>query len=157
MRTQSLKVYRTHDMWDVREIIQDPRISKHLSDEGSVGEAAIDSPVLYWLMVEYKEEPSGVFLFHPHNAITYEVHTAILPPLWGELAKQAAFMARQWIFTQTPCRKLITHVPEYNKLALRFAKQGGLKLEGVNRKSYLFNGELMDQYLLGITKEEACQ
>lgn len=58
------------------------------------------------------------------------------------------------MFDNTSCEKMITNVPEYNKLAYRFAKSIGGVDEGTNRKSFKKEGILMDQYVLGITKEE---
>jgi RimJ/RimL family protein N-acetyltransferase len=112
---------------------------------------------IIWLEV-VGDEGLGMYLIHPHNCVTYEIHTCLLPTAWGDKAKQAAKLVLNWIFQNTPCMKVITHVPETNALALRYAKRAGMVVEGNNRKSFLKNGQLLDQIQLGITKEEhICQ
>lgn len=117
----------------------------------------MDAEGLVWLLVG-DGEPAGVFLLHSHNLACWEVHTCLLPRVWGAKARQATQLCRAWMFENTPCQKLITNVPADNLLALRFAKRCGMTPEGVNHKSYLKNGELLDQHVLGLTKQEwQCQ
>ena len=67
-------------------------------------------------------------------------------------------MLLSWAFLEANCRKMVTSVPAYNRAALRFAKAGGMTQEGINRASYLHAGQMVDQIMLGITKEEwLCQ
>jgi RimJ/RimL family protein N-acetyltransferase len=142
----------------VREILSHPSIWPHVHDDGATEPNPLDVPGLFWLLVEDEEGVAGVFLLHAHNLACYEVHTCLLPRTWGEQARQATHLCRAWMFENTPCQKLITNVPADNLLALRFAKRCGMTPEGVNRKSYLKNGELLDQHVLGLTKEEwKCQ
>lgn len=150
-----MKIERTRDMGLVRAILSHPAIWPHIHDDGVEEPGPVDADGLYWLLID---GGAGVFLLHQHNTVTYEVHTCLLPEMWGDKAKEATYLCRRWMFEHTPCRKLITNVPAYNLLALRFAKRCGMTTEGVNRKSYLKNGELMDQHVLGLTKEEwQCQ
>ena len=153
-----MRIDRTHDMATVKAILSHPAIWPHIHDDMAGECRPLDVGGLYWLLVEDDEGPAGVFLVHAHNGVCYEVHTCMLPRTWGAQARQATHLCRAWMFQNTPCRKLITNVPAYNLLALRFAKRCGMTLEGINRKSYLKNGELMDQHVLGLTKEEwQCQ
>lgn len=148
---------RTHDMGLVRAVLAHPAIWPHIHDDGVKEPAPVDHASLYWMLVT-NPDVAGVFLLHPHNTATYEVHTCLLPVIWGAQAKEAAQLCRAWMFTHTPCQKLITHVPAYNAVALRFARQCGFTVEGLNRKSFLRNGVLLDQHVLGLTKEEwQCQ
>lgn len=142
----------------VRSILSHPAIWPHIHDDLSNECNPLDAEGLFWLLIEDEEGPAGVFLLHAHNGVCYEVHTCLLPRTWGAKAREATQLCRSWMFENTPCQKLITNVPEYNLLALRFAKRCGMTPEGVNRKSYLKNGVLMDQTVLGLTKEEwTCQ
>lgn len=150
-------VERTHDMRLVSEIMHHPAIWPHIHDDGVKEYQPVDLDELYWLKV-VDDETIGAFLVHPNNSVCYEVHTCILPDAWGNKAKKASQLLLKWVFENTVCMKLVTHVPAYNKLAKRFAKNAGMKEEGINRQSFLRNGELLDQYLLGITKQEwLCQ
>jgi len=94
----------------------------------------------------------GMWLLHRHNAITYEIHTCVLPSRF-RAADEAAKAVVAWIFENTPCRKIITHVPSFNRAALKFALRAGLQLEGCVTESFLKDGKIYDQHLLGITKK----
>lgn len=152
-----LIVERSHDMATVRAILSHPAVWPHIHDDGATEPDPLDHEGLIWLMVS-NPEPTGCFLFHAHNSVTFEVHTCLTPALWGPKAREAARLAREWIFTNTSAQKLITHVPAYNAVALRFALHNGFVREGLNRASFLRGGELLDQHLLGLTKKEwQCQ
>jgi RimJ/RimL family protein N-acetyltransferase len=136
-----------------------PKVWPHISDDGSppvdkfwppVGE-----PIVYLAAFE-GTELGGVWIYHPHNLATYEVHTCCLPEWWGPRALEAARRTLIWITEHTPCRKVITHVPVTNRAAYRFACKVGMIDEGLNRASFLKNGVLIDQHLLGITEDEIC-
>lgn len=148
-----LRVERTRDMEVVRNILAHPAVWPHIHDDGATEPEPIDHEGFIWLLVT-AGGPAGCFLFHAHNAVTFEVHTCLTPQMWGPKAREAARLAQIWIFTNTPAQKLVTHVPSYNAVALRFALRCGFTQEGVNRASFLRGGELLDQHLLGLTKKE---
>lgn len=153
-----MKIERTYDMALVRQIVMHPAIWPHVHED-NVGDdwqpVAMDEFI--WMLIS-DPDPIGVFLVHQRNAECYEMHTCLLPESWGAKAAAAAQMLLRWAFTDLQCRKMITAVPEYNRAALRFAKAGGMQQEGINRASYLHAGQMIDQIMLGITKEEwLCQ
>lgn len=152
-----MRLERTHDMTLVRRIVRDPAIWPHIHDDGAADWEPVDHDAMHWMLVS-DPEPVGVFLVHAQNSTTCEMHTCLLPCIWGVKAGAAAQMLAAWVFRETNWRKLNTRVPAYNRLALRFARAGGMTQEGVDRASFLRNGELIDQIMLGITKEEwLCQ
>lgn len=156
----TVQIVRTFNAELIRLIVTHPAIWDAVSDDG-VQKEQYNAPVadsVYWLLVLDGEEILGAYFLHPHNHVTYEIHTCLLPNSWGEKAKKAAQLVLSWVFSNTICLKVITHVPENNVLALRYAKRAGLQEEGINRASFLKNGKLLNQTLLGITKEEfTCQ
>lgn len=144
-------------MKKVAAILSHPAVFRHVGDDSVMACEPVDHEAFHWMLVT-EGEPIGVFLVHAHNSVCYEMHTSILPQAWGSKASKAAKMLLDWAFNGTPCRKMITAVPKYNRAALRFAKAGGMIPEGVNRKSFLHEGELIDQIMLGITRQEwLCQ
>lgn len=148
---------RTRDMDKVAAILSHPAIFPHVGDDTVISCDPVDHDAFHWMLVD-DGEPAGVFLVHAHNSVCYEMHTSILPRAWGEKAAKAAQMLLAWAFCETECQKMITAVPAYNRAALRFAKAGGMVQEGINRSSYLHDGALVDQIMLGITKKEwLCQ
>lgn len=142
----------------VASIIAHPAIWPHIHDDNSTECTPADHDGFYWMLVT-GDCQLGVFLVHALNSVCYQMHTCLLPCAWGAPAKAAAQMLLKWAFEETPCEKMTTLVPAYNRAALRFAKAGGMQHEGVNRASFLRNGELIDQIMLGITKQEwkTCQ
>lgn len=152
-----MKVRPVEDAALIRRCLTHPKIWPHISDDGSPPaerfEPHIGPPLLYLAAFE-GTELGGVWLYHPHNHVTFEVHTCCLPAWWGPRALTAARLSLRWMIDYTPCRKVITHVPKGNRLAYRFALRVGMTDEGLNRRSFLRHGVLHDQHVLGITEEE---
>lgn len=154
-----ITVYRTFDYELVKRIVTHPKIYPHVSDDSSPKPEdwkPIESDAVWYVLVE-NSSPAGVFTLVPQNAVCYEVHTCLLPRIWGPVALDAAGMMLEFMFSKSPCRRVVTNVPDYNRVALRFATNSGLKVFGLNPKSYLKNGTLFDQIMLGISKEEVCR
>lgn len=145
------------DLEFIREVMAHPKIWPHISDDHS-GKREDFVPSLHgsfrYLTPEHKGDRVGVFFYHPHSVILWEVHTCILPQFWGDPATQAARAGLRWMIDHAGAKKIITHVPRINQKARMFALRVGMKDEGVNRQSFLKNGQLVDQYILGITQEE---
>jgi len=100
-------------------------------------------------------ETLGLFAFVPHNRVCWEMHTCLLPVAWGR-SEQAMKGVIRWIFDHTECRRIIGCAPVSNGLVLRLAVRAGLTKYGVNEKSFLKGGVLLDQVCLGISKEDLC-
>ena len=154
----SLKIERTRDMELVRSILAHPRIWPHIHEDGTDEPIAIDHDAMFWMLVS-DDAPAGVFLAHARSMNCWEMHTCLLPRIWGAGANEAARLFRDFMFGELGCKKLVTNIPDGNRAALRFAVSNGMVVEGNNRASYLKNGRLLDQTMLGITYEEwkSCQ
>lgn len=152
-----MNLSRTHDMAVVASIMGHPSIWPHVHDDGMAKCEPVDHEGFHWMLVD-DGEPAGAFLIHATNSVCYKMHTMLLPRIWGPQAAIAAKKLLEWAFTETACEKMITDVPAYNRAALRFAMAGGMSQEGINRASFMRNGELIDQVMFGITKKEwLCQ
>lgn len=146
----------------IRQIITHERIWGYLSDDGSPPredfEPLESNFVWYVIACDVDDagggEILGLWMFFPHNTVCWEVHTCLLPIAWGERGQAAAKMLPDWIWRNTPCRRIVTNVPTYNRLALHFAFKAGMKMYGVNPDSYLKDGILRDQMCLGISKPD---
>jgi len=98
----------------------------------------------------------GLFMFEVRNYVTCEIHTLLLPHARGK-SVDITKGALHWVFYNTPCLKIITHVPAFNVLAKRLSEKCGLLLIGNNTSSFLKDGTLYDQFIYGISKEDLCQ
>lgn len=155
-----MKLERTHDMDLVGAIMRHPAIWPHVHDDGVTDWAPIDHEAIHWMLVVLDNgEPGGLFMVHALNSFCYEMHTALLPRMWGAESAKAGQMLAAWVFTETQCRKLVTNVPAYNRAARRFAVAAGGRQEGVNRSSFMRHGVMVDQIFYGITIQEwtSCQ
>lgn len=150
-----MKVERTHNMALVAAIMGHPAIWPHIHEDGTLAPEPVDHEGFHWMLVtDDDNQPAGVFLVHARSAACFEMHTCLMPRIWGRKAAAAAQLLLAWAFTETVCQKMVTNVPGYNRVALRFAEAGGMQREGINRASFLRDGELIDQVMLGITKQE---
>lgn len=149
-------IERTFDIDFIKRCVTHPKIWEYSSEDGSMKKEDYVPPlgdVIYWLAPVEDDHLFGVFLTYPHNTVCYEVHTCLLPVIWGR-SVECTLAGIGWMFNNTPCCRIITNVPKYNRLALRLAERSGLVQFGINPKSYLKNGLLHDQFMLGISKEE---
>jgi RimJ/RimL family protein N-acetyltransferase len=149
---------RTTDVEFITSCMTHMRIWPHVSDDFSPHrndfEPVMDDKLYYLAPEDEAGDPVGVFFLHPHSTILFEIHTCVLPAYWGPVAVRSARAAMRWMVENTYCRKIITHVPYDNTLALRFAKRVGMIPEGTNRESFQKDGVLLDQHVLGITEGE---
>ena len=140
----------------VCSILGHPSIYPWVTDDSAPPLAFLDYTPFLALDAVYvlMPRPGCLTIFMPINGVTWEVHSAALPESRGDTMMEAAREALAWMFENTPCRKVVTCVPSFNSLALRLAKQIGMVPEGVNRRSFLKDGVIYNQTLLGICKEE---
>lgn len=105
-----------------------------------------------YLLVKCGEDVLGLFFLAPVNGVSYQVHTCLLPNSYGEKAMAAAQKLIEWVFLNLNCKRLITEVPDFNKLAKKFAEKAGMQQYGYNPDSYQRDGRLQGVTLLGISK-----
>jgi hypothetical protein len=145
----------TIDQSRIKEIVTHPCNWPHLSDDFCSSPqdwiAPIDESFLYMLAI-LDGEIFGMWMFEIIRPILYKVHTALLPHARGPLAAIAAKEMAVWIWEHTECQRIITDVPENNPLARRFAEAAGMQQFGVNPKSYLNGGKLLDVIMLGLSR-----
>lgn len=114
---------------------------------------------IYYVRVDDGAGYLGLFVLAPQSAVCWEIHTRLLPCAWGDRALEAMRGIVAWAFAggAPGCRRITGAVPRENRLAIRFALRAGFQLFGVNEKSYLKNGRLTDQILLGVSPAEEKQ
>jgi hypothetical protein len=145
---------RTKDYEVVRRIMVHPRIYPHISDDFSPPAdqyRPVENEAIWYVLAWNGRSCLGIWMLVPQNGICWEVHTALLPSAWGDTGLRAARLLPEWIWRNTPCRRIITNVPSTNRLALHFAVNAGMTIYGINAGSYLKDGKLCDQTCLGIS------
>lgn len=150
---------RCFDVETIRSILTHSRIYPKISDDSSppASDYKPVPPDLVWYVLardvfwDGNADTLGLWMFVPQNGVCWEVHTALLPCAWGEPGLEAARALPDWIWTHTPCRRIVTNVPGNNRLALHFALHAGMHVYGINESSYQKDGRLWDQVCLGIS------
>lgn len=94
------------------------------------------------------------FLFRPLNHIMYEMHVAIIEGDTRKKGIKHAVDASRWIFKNTPCQKLVSHINVEHLRAIMFASMCGMETEGRLKEATLKGGQLHDVLVLGATKEK---
>jgi hypothetical protein len=146
----------TQDEDFIRKCVTEPIVWRAGTDDGLTD----IEPDFFFFNTDGKlwlrAEDYGLFMGEPRNSVTYEVHTMLLHHARG-MAVEIAKGAIDWMFSNTKCLRITTHVPAYNLLAKRLSVKCGMELIGIDRKSFLKDGCLYDQYVYGISKGELCQ
>lgn len=150
-----IRFERTFDAELVRAAIANPRTYRQHCCDGSPHitqfRPNMDESIQY-VKVSSGDDYLGVFMFVPLNPICWEIHTCLLPSAWGPIAKEAGNAICPWIFANTPCVSVVTHIPEDNVLAHRFALDCGMTVRGLIPCSFQREGRIMGQYVLSINK-----
>lgn len=145
----------------VNDIMNDPEVYESMADDYSgdtigknIGKMILGSPLHHLL-----HPSNGILFLITINSFTlHEVHTMVKKANRGIEAVGHTRNAAMYHFANTSCEKIITHIPVFNKAAYRFARKVGMELIGMNTKSFKRNGQLIDQYILGLEKEKLlCQ
>jgi hypothetical protein len=110
----------------------------------------LESPYVK-IIIPYENEDMGFFLFVQQNKVTVELHTCILPGFAGKLVTEASALVKEVIKQQYS--KIITLIPVFNKPAMFMALRCGFTKEGVNKRSFLKDGIIYDQYYMGLILE----
>ena len=148
---------RTRDYELIRSIMSHRRIYPFITDD--LCPAVEDfrpahSDAIWYMLAKDEGDLLGMWIFVPQNGICWEVHTCLLPVGWGERGARAARELAGWVWQHTECRRIITNVPECNRLALRFAMRAGMETFGRNKQSFLKSGKVHDQIMLGLSRPE---
>ena len=95
----------------------------------------------------------GLLMAMPINFITHDIHIALLPNARG-MAKTICQEAIEWVFENNKERplRLTASIPEFNKHAIKLARDVGMEFIGVNKMSFLKNGKLFNQLLFGLSR-----
>lgn len=152
-----MKLAPIYDINQINKIMLDLSVVDDISDDYSKGCAIHTLPENFEFMAIYDlGQLQGFYVITPLNAVTAEIHTCLLPTIRGKKAILAGTLLLNCLFSRY--LKAISWVPEINRKALIYAIRLGFSVEGINKKSFFKNSCLIDQKLVGLTREEwLCQ
>lgn len=149
-------IERTFDVGLIHRIMTDPEMWATVAEDGQhpmdylpnvQGEA--------WLLAYDEQAVYGVYRVHAVNSVTCEIHAQVVPQHREKHALETGRLALEWIYNNAPqYQKVVCWVPAIYPNVRGFAEKFGFKLEGTNTESYIKNGRLQDQWLLGIKRKE---
>lgn len=106
-----------------------------------------------WVVLS-DNELIGLYRLHQLGSVTHQIHAMILPDKRKEYAKESGRVILQWCLDNLDFKKLIAEIPAKYMNVYHFTKGQGFKDEGINRMSFMKDGELWDKYNLGMTRQE---
>ena len=147
---------RTYDTDLIRSIALIPEIWDELCEDGQESKDFIPyTKSDCWLKMCKGNNVVGVFMFEKNNETTLQVHTAILPKYRGKISREAGKAHLKWVYENVPsCNKIVASIPTIRRHVKLYANMLGYKDEGLNRASFMKNGLIHDQWMLGITRDE---
>lgn len=151
-----MKVCTIADIDDVDRVLKHPSVYDCISDDFSpkVSDFTMKNALNSNCHVIMPNSET-VFIFIPHNGITYDIHITTTPEGRRNLAVEALEMAKEYAFEQIEgCQKLICFIPELYINVSNFAMSNGFKKEGTIKESYQKNGKLYDENIYGLRRSE---
>ena len=143
---------------EVALILKDPELFERIAEDGHLTEdyeIPFDEHQCY-MMIMKGDQAIGVWNLYPINMVTLNIHCNIIKQ-YRNYGKEAARLIVDWFANDCPAQyqKLNAEIPAVYPEVYHFTKKFGFVDEGINRLSIMKNGELTDQYMLGLTREEA--
>ena len=136
-------------------IVKDEELANRICDDYTDHSSTCLPPDSFYFGFFLDDQCIGFVQLSPDTAVTYSIHINIISSHRDIAIDCAKIFYRFALDTFSPrFQKLIAKVPVTFPDVYRFAKKCGFKDEGLDRKSILRGGDLIDRHILGITREE---
>jgi len=152
-----IRIAQTFNEDLILSVLTDKAIWPTISEDGQQADKFVidvEMPDFYYLAVIDDGVVIGIYVLHPFNGCTLEIHANILPVYRKEYAHESAQAVLKWIDKNIPdnFQKLIARIPVIYPNVYRFTMNHGFDDEGLLTKSCFKNGELHDLHLLGLQR-----
>ena len=149
-----MKVERTFDYDLIMSVVSKPEFTAVFEDGLSLDNYRPDTKSA-WILVTDNNDIIALTRFKPLNAITVEAHPRVLKEHRSKYNKLSMIETYKWILAfASQYKKINAEIPVIYPHLKRYIFSIGFSLEGVNRKSHLKNGKIVDKWVFGITQEE---
>jgi len=142
----------TTDSDYIKSVFKHDSIWEWISDDSCSKESfepLIHESIAY-LIPELDGVPTGVLMLVKCNAVTMELHTAILPEYRGKCVGETFERLKAWA-SNLGYSRIRTWVCDSNKPAMIASKRVGFEYVGTEQKAFLKDEKLHDLHLYGIT------
>ncbi len=147
---------RAKTVHQVEIILKDDEIFNRIAEDGHDVESykiPFDGNQCYMLIL-LDEKPIGVWCLYPVNTSTLNIHCNILKE-FREHGMEAGRLIVKWFAENTQYYKLNAQIPMIYPDVYHFTKKFGFTDEGIDRASICKDGQFIDQWRLGLTRDEA--
>ena len=146
-------VERTFDADLIKSVLLRQEIKATIAEDG-VDEFEPDLEGDIWLVMR-DETVIAVYQLERVNAIMLQIHANVLPEHRKKHSKDTGRAALDWILDNLPeIHKIVAYIPVIYPNVRDFTASFGFQIEGVLTQSYLKNGVVHDQWVMGITRQE---
>ncbi len=139
---------RTHDIGFIKSVVGsmwDDVAEDGQSIEGWEPEVVSEC----WLNIN----DMAAWCLHAENSTTLIVHAHVLKA-YRYASEEIGLAVWAWISENCDYEKVNASIPFIHPNVKKYAERVGMVQEGINRFSYCKNGEIVDQWLMGITRDE---
>lgn len=150
-----MKTERIFDAELIAKVMNMPEIVETVAEDGWEGPYIPDVEGEAWLAMIHDQTLIALYRLHAMNSIAVQIHAHVLPVYRKTpLSKQTGRQALDWIMDNTEAHKVVAMIPSVYPNVRDFTQSFGFELEGTLKESYRKNGEIHDQWLLGITRDQ---
>ena len=144
----------------VEAVIKDPEIFGRIAEDGHDLESykITHNESQCFFTLESEGAVIGVWILYPANKSTLNIHCNILKE-HREHGKEAGRLILEWFVNNAASnyKKLNAEIPVIYPEVYHYTRAYGFKDEGINRASIMKGGALVDQFRLGLTRDEAAK
>lgn len=139
---------------DAYKVLTHPEIFVTIAEDGMECMTIEDMPTEPIYLCGYRDGVlMGCFVIQRTSTISAEVHVQVLPD-FREYSEWFGRAVIEWAWANTVFSKLTALIPFTYPNVLDFAQRMGFKVEGVSQSSYLKDGTILDQWYLGLIKDQ---
>ena len=141
----------TVDAAYIKAVITHPAIWQWVSDDDCIEQDywPVIHEAISYLVPESDGVALGVLMLIKCNAVTVELHTALLPEHRKDIVEVFAKL-KEWASDKGYTR-IRTWIPAHNRHAYAASKRVGFELVGTEAKAFKKDGHLHDLHLFGVT------
>jgi len=151
-----MKIVQLYDPNIIRGVMMHEDILSTIIDDtwdGSVVTSDLQNNIYLGCVVN--DKLIGLYVLHWLNGVTLQGHAHILKEFRADHSLKSCRSIMTWILEKIHrCKKIACFVPWVYPNVKQFLAASGLKEEGILRKSFALNGQLHDQWIMGITRDE---
>jgi hypothetical protein len=148
-------------VWDeelIYSVLRDERIWPTISNDGDTPEkftVDVDADDFFFLAVAKENVCIGIYILHPFNNCTMEIHANILPEFREANANESAQKILEWFdkHMDEKWQKIMCRIPSLYPQVYHFTLNRGFTDEGRLVNAFRKNDELHDVHILGLERK----